>query len=201
MKIQRYSFEDALIKWGAHKGRKEKAAVSMGLMLCSQLNWSKGGVLRWKTSNALEAIGVSRSTFYRTMPILVDAGWFYLDKQRNYRVRLLSHDETESHDETQVSHDETNKSHEDNPFSEVSYLVKEEEESQEEDQAQETLSLDELVRQTSSVRDDFSLDDLQPFTLISKPARVGHKEKDWMERAQDRQAQINAEILAEMENQ
>ena len=47
------------------------------------------------------------------------------------------------------------------------------------------------------------LDELQPSSLISKPARDEHKEmpsytgQEWMEKAQDRQAQINAEILAE----
>lgn len=188
MKIQRYTFEDALIKWGADKGRKEKAAVAMGLMLCSQLNWNKGGVLRWKTSNALQEVGVSRSTFYRTMPILVKAGWFYLDSQNNYQVSLagMSHDETHSHNETEVSHDETNKSHEDNPFSEV-YLFSEEQ----------------IVKEMDCRRATFPLDALVPFTLTTN-ARDEHKEKQnypeppsGLQKHFDRQARINAEILAE----
>lgn len=62
---------------------------------------------------------------------------------------------------------------------------------------QPSLPLDELVKQTSSVRSDFPLEPLQPFTLISKPARDEQSQKTWTEKSHARQAQINAEVLAE----
>ena len=68
------------------------------------------------------------------------------------------------------------------------------------------LSLDKLVKETSCVRSDFPLDPLVPFTWTSSlttTARVeptktpSYPGQPWMERAQARQAQINAEVLAE----
>ena len=122
MKLQRYEFEDALIKWGQEQGtRKAYFAVNNALRLCSQLNWSRGGVLRYNTLSACEQAGIARSSYYRQMPYLVEAGFFYLDTDQNYRACIpVSSTETDvSLTETDVSSGETDMSQQDNPFSTV----------------------------------------------------------------------------------
>ena len=186
MKLQRYTFEDALIRWGAEQNTKKSYfAVGVALRLCSQLNWSRGGVLRYKTLDACKNAGISRSSYYRTMPYLVEEGWFILIKG-NYHANIpvshqetdvVSHQETDkgySHQETKVSLAETKMSHQDNPFSSVLF----------------------------SVSNDLGWIEENPIegidNLFPLDALVARSERSWLEKAHDRQAQINAEFRAMM---
>ena len=169
--------------------------------------------------------GVSAKNIRLHIKELEDAGWLEINQKTNsinrpYNIYTLTYPQIEeSHDETpqitaltpqitastpqftaltpQETGGISNKEAREEVMEEAREEVKD---NQEEEQALDALSLDELVKKTSCVRDDFPLDALQPFTLIGNSARDEHKEKSWLEKSHDRQAQINAEILAEMED-
>ena len=202
MKLQRYTFEDALIRWGAEENTKKAYfAVGVALRICSQLNWSRGGVLRYKTLDACKNAGVSRSSYYRSMPYLVEEGFFILIKG-NYHANIpVSHQETKSHQDTDegVSHQETNEgqshqetnvyqqgtemSHQDNPFSSVLFS--------------DTNDLGWIKENAiEGIQHLFLLDAERSSASVPDEASIS-KEQSWLEKAQQRQASINAEF-AEM---
>lgn len=128
MIVQRYTWEDALIK-AESLGLLPTGAVNMCLRLAKEINWvpKNGGPseLRWKNEDALKSVNSSRATYFRYRRVLFETG-FLTERNGNLLplVPDLSHIETvQSQVETNESHIETPESQVDTPYSEDTYTV------------------------------------------------------------------------------
>lgn len=77
-KVERYSWEDALIEAQA-RGLIKNGALLLALKLAKAINWKpKGGKpsgLYWKNAEALRDVGASRSTYFEHRKSLVETGF------------------------------------------------------------------------------------------------------------------------------
>ena len=145
-KVQRYTWEDALIEAEA-TGIVKAGAVNTGLRLARNINWEpkdhRPSGLYWDNETAAEVVSISRASLYRNIKELKAAGFFvevggnlqpvipqsqdetkkaYMALVEETVQRSKSHNETsQSQNETSQSHNETQQSQNDNPYSEDTY--------------------------------------------------------------------------------
>ena len=122
MKVQRYTWDDALID-AQTNGTINDRDLLVALKLSKAINWSPKDArvpgLYWANEEAAAAVGISRSTLYKALRELKRAGFFTLVKGNLVPVIPKSLSETaQSLSETPESLSETSKSLSDNPFSE-----------------------------------------------------------------------------------
>ena len=131
MKLQRYTWDDALIE-AQINGTINDRDLLVALKLSKAINWSPKDArvpgLYWANEEAAAAVGISRSTLYKALRELKRAGFFTLVKGNLVPVIPKSLSETKTAKsqsetpksllETSKSLSETPKSPSDNPFSE-----------------------------------------------------------------------------------
>ena len=131
MKLQRYTWDDALIE-AQINGTINDRDLLVALKLSKAINWSPKDArvpgLYWANEEAAAAVGISRSTLYKALRELKRAGFFTLVKGNLVPVIPESLSETKTAKslsetpksllETSKSLSETPKSPSDNPFSE-----------------------------------------------------------------------------------
>ena len=131
MKLQRYTWDDALIE-AQINGTINDRDLLVALKLSKAINWSPKDArvpgLYWANEEAAAAVGISRSTLYKALRELKRAGFFTLVKGNLVPVIPKSPSETKTAKslsetpksllETSKSLSETPKSPSDNPFSE-----------------------------------------------------------------------------------
>ena len=81
-KLQRYKWEDALIK-AQTIGYITNGALLTALKLASGMNWRLGGELRYDNDSACVDYGIGRTTFYANRQELIESG-FLGKKSGNY---------------------------------------------------------------------------------------------------------------------
>lgn len=127
--IKRYQWEDSLIE--AHRvGLIENGALLVALKLAKAIHWAPVGKpsgLYWANTQALEAVGAGRSTFYRHRQELFEAGFFKEVKGNLIPLipDLSSVETTTSQAETSESQPETVESLGGKTYSEDTYTDKE----------------------------------------------------------------------------
>jgi hypothetical protein len=127
--IKRYEWEDSLIE--AHRvGLIENGALLVALKLAKAIHWAPVGKpsgLYWANTQALEAVGAGRSTFYRHRSDLFKAGFFKEEKGNLIPLipDLSSIETATSQAETDESPVETAESPGGKTYSEDTYTDKE----------------------------------------------------------------------------
>jgi len=94
--IQRYQWEDEIIKALNHGYLKNKQVLTL-MKLSSAMNWANHkGELRWSNEKACLRVGLAQSTFYRNNKEILLSG-FLCQRRGNYYAKFPSYDELQKY--------------------------------------------------------------------------------------------------------